>query len=360
MNIGTNIYTLRKEKKVTQAQLAEKLGVSEQSISKWENNQCAPDVSLFPVIADYFGISIDRIFGYHINSYVDEVKAIMKTADSCMDTYKEIEILEEGLKKYPSSPDLKIYLAFSLSMLNRISDDEGKRNEAVKKAIKLCEEVFDSCGDIKQVDKALHMLARIYNETENYSKAEECINKISAERYDTRITEMLNLLKAKNCFFEVERFAKDSLWKLYWTMNHVFEHLIRILTINEDYEKALAFFDAHEKLLGIFDRGCPDFNATYKIINCESKAETYMKIGDTENCLKMLRKFFDLAEQVKTVAVSTDFNIAVRNPTYFSKTSEEFVEEYITDVRPEKVFSKYDGFFGNNRAYQQFKNKVSS
>lgn len=54
MNIGTNIYTLRKEKKITQAQLAEKLGVSEQAISKWENDQCAPDVSLFPIIAEFF------------------------------------------------------------------------------------------------------------------------------------------------------------------------------------------------------------------------------------------------------------------------------------------------------------------
>ena len=65
MNIGTNIYTLRKEKKITQAQLAEKLSVSEQAISKWENDQCAPDVSLFPIIADFFGVSIDRLFGYH-------------------------------------------------------------------------------------------------------------------------------------------------------------------------------------------------------------------------------------------------------------------------------------------------------
>ena len=73
MNIGTNIYTLRKEKKITQAQLAEKLGVSEQSVSKWENDQCAPDVSLFPIIAEYFCVSIDRLFGYHMNSYENEV-----------------------------------------------------------------------------------------------------------------------------------------------------------------------------------------------------------------------------------------------------------------------------------------------
>ena len=103
MNIGTNIYTLRKEKKITQAQLAEKLGVSEQAISKWENDQCAPDVSLFPIIAEFFGVSIDRLFGYHTSSYNDDVEAIMKAADDSMDTYKEIEIISEGLKKYPNS-----------------------------------------------------------------------------------------------------------------------------------------------------------------------------------------------------------------------------------------------------------------
>ena len=56
MSIGSNIYALRKAKKVTQAQLAEKIGVSEQAVSKWENDVCAPDVSLFPVIAGVMAI----------------------------------------------------------------------------------------------------------------------------------------------------------------------------------------------------------------------------------------------------------------------------------------------------------------
>lgn len=197
MNIGTNIYILRKEKKITQAQLAEKLGVSEQAISKWENDQCAPDVNLFPVIADYFDVSIDRLFGYHINSYAEEVKSIIKAADDSMDTYKEIEIISEGLKRYPNSPDLKIYLAFSLSMVNRISENESERNEAIQKAIQLCMEVVDSCGDNKLVDRALNMLSRIYNEIGNYKKAEECINKISADSYDCRITGKIRMLPIK-------------------------------------------------------------------------------------------------------------------------------------------------------------------
>ncbi len=359
MSIGTNIYTLRKEKKLTQAQLAEKLGVSEQAISKWENGQCAPDVSLFPIIADYFGVSIDRIFGYHLNSYADEVKAIIKTADDSLDTYKEIEIVSEGLKKYPNSPDLKIYLAFSLSMINRISKDESERKEAANKAIALCTEVVDNCGDTKQVDEALNMLIRIYNETGSYQRAEEAISKLSADSYDSRITGTVNMLGSKKCFSEQEEFAETSLWKLYHTMSHVFEHITRALTANKEYEKAIAFFEAHEKLLSIFDAGCPDFCATYKTVTCETKAKAYMKLGNKEKCLEELKRFMILTEQVKRVAKETDLNIAVRNPIYFSSISEEIGEEYMSSIYPEKALKKYDAFFGDDESYIQLKSSIT-
>ena len=359
MDIGRNIYTLRKEKKITQAQLAEKLGVSEQAISKWENNQCAPDVSLFPIIADYFGVSIDRLFGYHMNSYTEEVKAIVKLADDSMDTYKEIEIIRDGLKKYPNSPELKIYLAFSLSMINRISKDENEKKEAVNKAVQLCTEVIDSCGDNKQVDSALDMLTRIYIETGNFVKAEEAISKISADRYHSRIVGMVNMLASKKCFVEQEQLVEESLWKLYWTMSRVFECMTHSYMTNKEYEKAIAFCDAHEKLLSIFDCGCSDFYATYKIFVCENKAKAYMKMGDKEKCLAELKRFFVLAKQVKSVAQSSDFNIAVRNPMYFSNISEEIGEEYMPNIYPEKAFNKYDAFFGEDKTYIQFKESIA-
>lgn len=359
MSIRTNIYTLRKEKKITQAQLAEKLGVSEQSISKWENNQCAPDVSLFPIIADYFGVSIDRLFGYHTSSYDTEVKEILKKSDDSMDTYKEIEIISEGLKKYPNSPDLKVALAFSLSMVNRISDDENKRNESVKKAIRLCMEVVDTCGDIKQVDSALHMLVRIYNETGDYKKAEECISKISAESYDSRIVGMVDLLGNKKGFAEQECYAENALWKMYWTMSHIFDNLTHTFLQNSELKKALYFSDAHEKLLSVFDTGCDDFNATYKICTCEKKAQIYMKMGDKENCLAELKRFFALAELVRGVARNHDFNISVRNPIYFGSIKEKIEEEYMSNIYPEKVLPKYDPFFGDDGDYLQFKKDIA-
>ena len=202
MNIGTNIYTLRKEKKITQMQLAEKLGVSEQAVSKWENNQCAPDVSLFPIIAEFFGVSIDRLFGYHTNSYKGEVEAIMKAADNSMNTYKEIEIIGDGLKKYPNSPELKIYLAFSLSMINRTSKDEKEKHDAIEKAIRLCKEVVNSCGDIEQTDRALNMLRRIYCEIGEFEKAVEAIEKISANGYRQKIVGKAQILEYRKDYSE--------------------------------------------------------------------------------------------------------------------------------------------------------------
>lgn len=361
VSIGANIYDLRKAKKMTQSQLAEKLGVSDQAVSKWENELCAPDVSLFPVIAEFFGVSIDRLFGYHAHSYEDEVKAIIKAADDSMDTDREIEILSEGLKRYPNSPELKVYLAFSLSMVNRRSKDERERREAVAQAVGLCNEVVDFCGDSRQVDSALNMLARIYNETQEYEKAAACIEKISADGFSSRITGMVHLLEYKGSFVEQRQYAAYALWEMYWTMSHVLESVGRSFVKTEEYDRAWAFCEAQERLLSMFDAGCPDFYATYKIFACEQKAKIYMKMGDRERCLEELRRFFVLAEQVKKVAKCEDFCVSERNPLYFSdiKDKDKAAEEWMPEIYPERALPKYDAFFGEDPAYLQFKKEVS-
>lgn len=63
MNLNERIYELRREREWTQEQLAQKLGVSYQAVSKWENAQACPDISLLPAIADLFEVSIDSLFG---------------------------------------------------------------------------------------------------------------------------------------------------------------------------------------------------------------------------------------------------------------------------------------------------------
>jgi len=66
--IGTKIQALRRNRNMTQSQLAEVLSVTSQSVSKWENNLSAPDISLLPVIARFFGITMDELFGYRLDA----------------------------------------------------------------------------------------------------------------------------------------------------------------------------------------------------------------------------------------------------------------------------------------------------
>ena len=59
--IGNRIAKLRKENRLNQETLAEKLGVSAQAVSKWENDQSCPDISLLPLLANTFGITVDEL-----------------------------------------------------------------------------------------------------------------------------------------------------------------------------------------------------------------------------------------------------------------------------------------------------------
>ena len=62
--LAERIYESRKGMGITQEVLAEKLGITPQSVSRWENGQSRPDVDMLPRLAAFFGITVDALFGY--------------------------------------------------------------------------------------------------------------------------------------------------------------------------------------------------------------------------------------------------------------------------------------------------------
>lgn len=73
MTLKNQIAFLRKQHHMTQEDLAQKLGVTNQSVSKWESGQCCPDIQLLPIIADLFSVSIDELLGYTPTSTADDI-----------------------------------------------------------------------------------------------------------------------------------------------------------------------------------------------------------------------------------------------------------------------------------------------
>ena len=99
LKINEQIATLRKQKDITQDELAQALGVTNQSVSKWESGACCPDIQLLPEIATYFGISVDELLGY-------------KPSESFGDIYLKIKKLFED-----SPQDEAFSIAYRLSTL---------------------------------------------------------------------------------------------------------------------------------------------------------------------------------------------------------------------------------------------------
>jgi len=69
---GDNLYTLRKQRGLSQDEFAEKMGVSRQAISKWERNESYPDTENLIAIAKFFGISIDDMINTSLDHGTDD------------------------------------------------------------------------------------------------------------------------------------------------------------------------------------------------------------------------------------------------------------------------------------------------
>ena len=75
-NLGEMISFLRKEKGMTQSELAEKMNVTDKAVSKWERNLACPDVNSIPKLAEILGITVEELLNAQTkkgNSQIDEI-----------------------------------------------------------------------------------------------------------------------------------------------------------------------------------------------------------------------------------------------------------------------------------------------
>ena len=88
MKIGTKIRELRQQAGISQEILARALSMTPQAVSRWENGTTAPDISLLPALANYFGVSIDALFSYdttlvrrEIEEFFDQYYALLQKSE---------------------------------------------------------------------------------------------------------------------------------------------------------------------------------------------------------------------------------------------------------------------------------------
>jgi len=138
LSIGSNIKKLRTEKGATQEQLAERLSITYQSVSKWENGVTSPDLYLIPAIAEYFEISIDELFQPNMQGYKNKAARLFalyehrRTKQNFDRADAEFEkLIEEGKADAEDYRDYGILNQFHAKTLNQ------KAEEYLEKSIEL-------------------------------------------------------------------------------------------------------------------------------------------------------------------------------------------------------------------------------
>lgn len=128
-NIGINIKELRQKAGMTQNILADKLGVSFQSVSRWERGEGYPDITLLPMIAAIFDVTIDSLFGISTNEVDKRIEEFYNCRRKGYDHKQLIEEARGICRDFPKKREPK-YILFDL--LSAPPSDEKERNEGIK------------------------------------------------------------------------------------------------------------------------------------------------------------------------------------------------------------------------------------
>ena len=164
LNIADILVTQRKRKQITQQELADFVGVTKSSVSKWENGQTYPDVTLLPLLAAYFDLSIDDLLNYHSQLTSKEIQNIYRSLQKNLQKsgIETLESLQNLLKRYYSC--YSFILQMGIFLLNHGDKLPGKDHEErkqlhVSRAKELFERVINYSNDSKLVDEAIILAA---------------------------------------------------------------------------------------------------------------------------------------------------------------------------------------------------------
>lgn len=325
--VGKILQGLRKAKGITQEQLSEVLGVSTAAISKWENEQMYPDISYFPILARFFNVSIDCLFGFTNDLSEQEYEDNLK---ECVELFKTGDY-EKGLEKikhltylFPTNDRLRVNLTSAVIPYLALAENQNLRREIALNLVELCQVCADKELQVQKhfILAHLFMLTGQYQEAatdtiimgNNASKGNVDISNglmLKAEIPNTidRINSSIEILSAqiiyelrnKISYLQKENNLKDALALL---MKQV--SLVELLELDRSYNYMLYMNIAYlccrlgklneaqqatEKFVGLFYENPIANDILYQICRTGFQSAEFSKIKDTQE-FKSLQSIF--------------------------------------------------------------------
>ncbi len=176
MIFGKIIKKLRRERDMTQEELAEILEISPQAVSRWETEAAMPDISMLPVLCNIFNITSDELLGIDIQKKREKIEAICAEGDkySSRGYYEEArKILEAGSREYPDSCDIM----YRLMYVSHCQYCANTRNTNYRdEAISLGETLLEKSTDDSIRHSAIQILCFTYKDIGKIDEAIKLAN----------------------------------------------------------------------------------------------------------------------------------------------------------------------------------------
>lgn len=179
--IGEVIKKLRKDKGMTQEDLAQYVGVSTPAISKWESGTTYPDITTLPILANLFEVTIDNLLNYKPELEDSKIINIVRECETFIinsDIEGYIDIHKKYIRKYPSNYKLHYGLVGLHTVAYVKTTDENVKLNLIEDSIKILENSLRNTKDMEVKEASLTLLSTQYLLKGQADKAEEAIKKI--------------------------------------------------------------------------------------------------------------------------------------------------------------------------------------
>lgn len=299
LNIGENIMRLRHERKIRQEELADFVGVTKASVSKWENGQTMPDITLLPQLASFFDIRIDELIGYEPQMSKEQIQKIYQELAAKFADHPFQEVMEESyayVKRYYSCYPLLFQIGALWLNHYMLADGKEAQEKILEAAAGLSIRIENRCKDVALCSDAVAMRASVYL---LLGKAEEVVELLEETQNPLKLMMQMDTVLTQAYMMRGDRAAADRYTQISM-YNHIFllvANAVQYLSIHagelpvieetiarvEQVDRAYALRKLNPNAMAQFA-----YQAALAYAVCGEKEKTLAQIGRYMDCLEEL------------------------------------------------------------------------
>lgn len=230
LNFAENLIRLRRDRGITQEELADFAGVTKASVSKWENRQSLPDILLLPLLASYFDVTVDELLGYEPQLSKAQIQRIYHELSTDFANVQFEEVIDRCralVKKYYSCHAFLIQIVVLWMNHFMLAENSGRQMEILTYASDLCSHIISECKEIWICNDAIILKANIDLQ---FGKTEDVI---------ASLEEMLNpyhLSSGSNTLLiQAYQLAGNTEKAVQFSQMSMYQHLITLVSLHAQY-----------------------------------------------------------------------------------------------------------------------------